>query len=220
VTDYKKSFVPSLIEETHADLFSNITALSQAPTCEIEYVETSKAFKPPKSLFYEITLESIKDSELKKAKDTEKDEGKYEPEAGDLIALTYVKPKCIDDLNRPKRFYLIAYVLRPRDLETDEFSTVSIRASKPILTGEEHMHNYEKGTLFAVYLMNMTTNVRIWKALHPERGNTNIIKTVLQANSAVSILTHFALQCHTSYINSLVLVTFSLKTHITDALYI
>jgi hypothetical protein len=204
VTDYKKSFFPSLIEETHADLFSNITTLSQAPTCEIEYVETSGTFKPPKGLFYELTLESKKDSELKKAKDTEKDEGKYEPESGDLIALTYVKPKCIDDLNRPKRFYLIAYVLRPRDLRIDEFSTVSILASKPILTDEEYMHKYKKGTLFAVYLMNMTTNVRIWKALHPdpEGGNTNIIRTVLQANSSVRILIHFALHCHTyiSYI--------------------
>jgi len=49
--------------------------------------------------------------------------------------------------------------------------------------------------------MNMTTNVRIWKALHPdsEGGNRNIIKTVLQANSAVRILTHFALQCHTHH---------------------
>jgi hypothetical protein len=43
--------------------------------------------------------------------DTRKDVGKYEPEVGDLIALTDVRPKCIDDLNRPKRFYLIAYVL-------------------------------------------------------------------------------------------------------------
>jgi len=200
VADYNKSFVPSLIEETHADLFSNITALSQAHTCEIEYVKTSKTFKPPKDLFYEIKLESIKDSELESAKDTKKDEGKYEPESGDIIALTYVRPKCIDDLKRPKRFYLIAYVLRPRDLET-ESSTVSILASKPLLTDEEYTHNYKKGTLFAVYLMNMTTNVRIWKALHPdpEGGNTNIIKTVLQANSAVRILTHFTLQCHTHH---------------------
>jgi len=183
VADYNKSFVPSLIEETHADLFSNITALSQAHTCEIEYVKTSKTFKPPKDLFYEIKLESIKDSELESAKDTKKDEGKY-----------------IDDLKRPKRFYLIAYVLRPRDLET-ESSTVSILASKPLLTDEEYTHNYKKGTLFAVYLMNMTTNVRIWKALNPdpEGGNTNIIKTVLQANSAVRILTHFTLQCHTHH---------------------
>jgi len=211
VTDYKKSFVPSLIEETHADLFSNITTLSQAPTCEIEYVVTSKTFKPPKDLFYEIKLESIKDSELESVKDTKKDEGKYEPEPGDIIALTHVRPKCIDDLKRPKGFYLIAYVLRPRDLET-ESSTVLILASNPLLTNEEYKHNYEKGTLFAIYLMNMTTNVRIWKALHLERGNTNIIKTVLQANSAVRILTHFALQC--------ILVTFSLKTRITDALYI
>jgi hypothetical protein len=74
---------------------------------------------------------------------------------------------------------------------------ISILASKPILIDQD-LHKYKKEplvwnkkeTLFAVYLMNMTTNVRIWKALNPapEGGNTNIIKTVLQANSPVRIL--------------------------------
>jgi senataxin len=216
MTHYMKSFIPPLIAETHSDLLSNVKGLSRAPTCMIYSVEKSKEFKPPKDLFYEITL--------KPTADTGKDVEKYEPEVGDLIALTNVRPKCIDDLNRPKRFYLIAYVHGAKN-ETSE--KISILASKHILI-EQDMYKFKKDTpfankketLFAVYLMNMTTNVRIWKALHPdpEGGNTNIIKSVLQANSSVRILTHFALQCHT-YLHSPVLVTFSLKTDITDALY-
>ncbi|XP_059452744.1 uncharacterized protein LOC132183340 isoform X2 [Corylus avellana] len=186
VTDYKKSFLPSLIEETHADLFSNITAVSQTPTWEIDSVEISDDFEPPKDLFYEITLvESDEDSDDSESdEDTEKDEEeKNEPQKGDVIALTDVIPKCIDDLNRPKRFYLIAYVLGPRNILT---GMIPILASKPIWTDQD-VHKYEnkKQPLFAVYLMNLITNVRIWGALNPpEGGNTNIIETVLQANSA------------------------------------
>jgi senataxin len=178
VTDYKKSFVPSLIEETHADLFSNITAVSQAPTWEIDSVVISKDFELPKDLFYEITLvENDEDSDDSESdEDTEKDEEeKNEPQKGDVIALTDIRPKCIEDLNRPKRFYLIAYVLGPRNTLTD---TIPILASKPIWTDQNVQ------PLFAVYLMNMITNVRIWTALKPG-ANTSIIETVLQANSAV-----------------------------------
>jgi senataxin len=102
VTDYMQSFIPPLIEETHSDLLSNVKGVSRAPTCIIYSVERSKEFKPPKDLFYEITL--------KTTADTGKDVDKYESEVGDVIALTDVRPKCIDDLNRPKRSYLIAYV--------------------------------------------------------------------------------------------------------------
>ncbi|KAE8021890.1 hypothetical protein FH972_007740 [Carpinus fangiana] len=185
VTDYKKSFVPALIEETHADLFSNITAVSQAPTWEIDSVVISKDFELPKDLFYEITLvENDEDSgDSESDEDTEKDEEeKNEPQKGDVIALNDVRPKCIEDLNRPKRFYLIAYVLGPRNTSTD---TISILASKPIWT-DQNVHKYEnkKQPLFAVYLTNLITNVRIWGALNPpEGGNTNIIERVLHANS-------------------------------------
>ncbi|KAG6620178.1 hypothetical protein I3842_Q076300 [Carya illinoinensis] len=176
VADYMKSFIPPLLEETHADLFSNMTALSRAPIREIGSVEMAKEFKSPKDLFYEISL--------KRAANTGNDVGKYEPEVGDLIALTDVRPKRIDDLNRPRRFYLIAYVLGARDENSDK---ILILASKSIIFTELDFRKNKRETLFAVYLMNMVTNVRIWKALHREleRGNTNIIKQVLQAaNSA------------------------------------
>ncbi|KAB1211380.1 putative helicase MAGATAMA 3 [Morella rubra] len=184
VAHYMNSFIPPLLEEVHTDLFSNMTQLSRAPVCKIHSVETSKDYKPPKSLLYQIILKRKKDAE----DDAEVE--KYEPEVGDLIALTDVRPKCINDINRPKRYYLIAYVHGARDEITDE---ISILASKPILTDQDLQQSRKKTflakeeeTLFAVYLMNMTTNVRIWKALNSELegGNKDIIKKVLQVNSA------------------------------------
>ncbi|BBN68243.1 P-loop containing nucleoside triphosphate hydrolases superfamily protein, partial [Prunus dulcis] len=168
VARYMKSFIPSLIEETHADLLSNVTAISQAPICEILTVETSKHHRPPKDLFYEITV--------RKMIATESNAGKYEPAVGDIFALTNIRPKCIDDLNRPKNFYLIAYVLGSKDSSDN----LQILSSKPI-SGEGYKQiKSKRETLFAVYLTNMTTNVRIWKALNSGETNTNIIKNVLQ----------------------------------------
>ncbi|CAL2229703.1 unnamed protein product [Prunus armeniaca] len=156
VTSYMKTFIPSLVEETHADLLSSMETLSQAPTCEILAVRTSKGHKPPKDLFYDIIIKGRGEAT-----------GSYEPQAGDLIALTDIRPKCTDDLNKPRDSYLIAYVLQGRD------NNLSILSSKPI--------NKEGGKkLIAVYLINMMTNVRVWRALNSEGANTNLTKNVLQ----------------------------------------
>ncbi|KAK9950623.1 hypothetical protein M0R45_006103 [Rubus argutus] len=176
LTSYKKSFIPSLVEETHADLLSNMLTPSHAPTCEILTIQASDG--PPNDLFYDITYE----------RHTETDENKkglmYEPQVGDIIALTNVRPKCIDDLNRPPRFYLIAYVDGASDI--DEFPDdleFKILSSKPINYGEPDMKKSKREPLFAVYLMNLTTNIRVWKALNSEEGNTDIINNVLQPKS-------------------------------------
>ncbi|KAK9950677.1 hypothetical protein M0R45_006153 [Rubus argutus] len=176
LTSYKKSFIPSLVEETHADLLSYMLTPSHAPTCEILTIQASDG--PPNDLFYDITYERL----------TETDENKkglmYEPQVGDIIALTNVRPKCIDDLNRPPRFYLIAYVDGASDI--DEFPDdlqFKILSSKPINYGEPDMKKSKREPLFAVYLMNLTTNIRVWKALNSEEGNTDIINNVLQPKS-------------------------------------
>ncbi len=153
MTDHMKSFIDPLIEEVHAELFSNMTTVGRAPTCKIHSVEESKEFKPSKELFYEMTL--------KRTDDTEKDIGTYEPEVGDLFALTYVRPRCIDDLDRPTRFHLIAYVYGTKAESSEK---LQILASKPILTTllknkRENIRENKRESLLAVYIMNMTTNV-------------------------------------------------------------
>ncbi|RXH90699.1 hypothetical protein DVH24_035463 [Malus domestica] len=181
VTSYLKSFVPSLIEETHADLLSNmITELSHAPTCEILALECSKGHKNPQNLVYDIAYKI----------DTEADQKHnglmYEPQVGDLIALTDVKPKCIDDLNRFPRHYVAAYVSKvPDPEEFPDAHGFTILSSKPIDYGEQDGQKSKRQKHFAVYLMNMTTNLRVWCALNSKEGNTNIIKKVLQPNSYV-----------------------------------
>ncbi|XP_059643475.1 helicase SEN1-like [Cornus florida] len=178
IGDYMDSFIYPLIEETHADLFSSMTTVSHALTCKILAVEISKGYKPPKDLYYNIVL--------RRTREIENDKGMYEPQVGDLIALTEVSPKCIDDLNRPKRPYLVALILEKKS--GDDYSVkFSILSSNDIIFNQETKKDKKKETLFAVYLTNMTTNIRIWKALNYqlEGGNMNIIREVLQINSTV-----------------------------------
>ncbi|GKB75436.1 putative P-loop containing nucleoside triphosphate hydrolase [Tanacetum coccineum] len=95
-TGYKASFVLPLFEETHADLLSKIQGVNRCPTAAIIRVEKSKGFKPPKELLYTIMLT--------------RHQGSYVPQVGDLIALTDVRPKCVDDLKKPNKSYIIALV--------------------------------------------------------------------------------------------------------------
>ncbi|XP_019172080.1 PREDICTED: probable helicase MAGATAMA 3 [Ipomoea nil] len=168
---YLKSFIYPLLEETRADLCSNINSLRNAPACEVLDVKTSKDFKLPKDLFYEVRLKTGREGDDGEARTP------YKPEAGNLIAFSDVRPKRSEDLNRPKTPYLIAEVLGKEDEGSD---WVSILSSKPIT-----FRRMEVGAkLFVVHLTSLTTNVRIWNCLnvYPETPNLKLIKTVLQSD--------------------------------------
>ena len=178
--DYMNSFIPSLIEETHTELSSSVTSVSAAPFCEIMRVEMSRNFNPTKGLFYQIALKRTTNG----VKDVV---GTYKPEAGDLIAFTDTKPKGIYDLNSPKRGYHIAYVHGSKDESSGMIPILSSKRMDMEIISDLRSNNSRK--LYAVYLFNMTTNVRIWKALNTELedANMNLIKKVLQADSNVRI---------------------------------
>ncbi|KAL7192744.1 hypothetical protein ACSBR2_024545 [Camellia fascicularis] len=186
--DYMKSFIYPLIEETHADLLSSIEMVARAPTREILTVETTKGF--PKILRYNIILERMEDT-------ANNYEGMYEPAVGDLIALTELKPKCIDDLHRPNSPYLVALVTKTNDDsdcfwiqqeenkdDSDELVIKVLSSNLIMFAADELEDQNKKRKLFAVYLTNMITNIRIWTALNSE-GNMNIIKRVLQTDSTI-----------------------------------
>ncbi|XP_058179715.1 uncharacterized protein LOC131298335 isoform X3 [Rhododendron vialii] len=173
-SEYLNSFIYPLIEETHADLFSSMETVPRAPSREIWSVTKSRHFKPPKDLYYDILLNE----------NTYNANGEvYEPEFGDLMALTEVRPKCIDDLDRPKSPYLIALV---KWVDEEYPENIVILASKPIVLGEDGdgRGDKRKPSLLAVYLTNMVTNLRIWTALNSQL-NMNIIKRVLQPDSTI-----------------------------------
>ncbi|XP_057501171.1 uncharacterized protein LOC130785117 [Actinidia eriantha] len=178
--DYLKSFMYPLIEETHADLFSSMETVPLAPTREICTMKKSKGYKPPKALYYDISLHRMNNSVT--------DGGVYELEVRDLIALTDVRPKCINDLDRPTRPYLLALVT---GMDFDDSNKLEILLSKPIMfdADKEGEKDNERRKIFAVYLTNMTTNLRIWRALNsdPKGPNMNLIRRVLQSDSTVGI---------------------------------
>ncbi|XP_045833411.1 uncharacterized protein LOC123924528 [Trifolium pratense] len=171
-TDYKNSFITPLLEETHSDLYSSLsTGVSHAPFCEVTKVERDiKEFRLPKALFYQLSLKSSTNVD-------EKDVVKYEPEAGDLIAFTDNRPRRADDLNTQRCPYTIAYVIAPKD----DFSGEILILSSKCLT-EFDFKKDSTNKMFAVQLMNMTTNIRIWKALNSqtEGEHLDLIKKVLR----------------------------------------
>lgn len=172
------SIIPALIEETHSDMFSSLMSVSHAPIREISTIAASMNFDPPEDLFYQVTL--------KRSTSEVNDVGKYEPEVGDLFALTYIKPRSIDDLIRTKRYFQIAYIRGSKDEYTDEI---------PILLSqymelESDMRRNKAQKLYAIYLTNITTNIRIWNALKRsqlEGSDMNILKKVLQPDTRVRI---------------------------------
>ncbi|KAI9100095.1 hypothetical protein K1719_024313 [Acacia pycnantha] len=166
-TEYMKSFIPSLIEETHSDLCSSLKGISQAPACKIL---TCK--RMTKGLIYQLTFD-------------ESHGGGYEPAPGDLIALTDGRPKGIHDLNKPGRFYHVAYV------QMSQGRQIRILSSKSIEI-EPDMRSNNVEILYATYLINLMTNIRIWKALSSQLqgANFNIIGKVLQSDQLIGESSH------------------------------
>ncbi|KAL5102075.1 hypothetical protein RYX36_006402 [Vicia faba] len=198
-TDYKNSFIPLLFEETRADLSSSLSAVSRAPFCEIKEVEeiTQITFPIPETqnqvvhFYHSIWLErSITET------DEFGNDGNYIPVSGDLIALTHIKPKSFRDLNRVRSPYRVAYVTGAINRFSDEISVLSSICMKMDIE-DDLSNNKQKSSknpkmdvhydlwynrklkLYAVYLVNMTTTVRIWNALN-SITLVNIIKTVLE----------------------------------------
>ncbi|KAK2979222.1 hypothetical protein RJ640_009620 [Escallonia rubra] len=165
---YMKSFVFPLIEETRADLCSSMGKLSSTPTCEIFSLDESEDFDPPGHLHYDIIVE-------RKSNITD-EAGAYEPETGDLISVTDVRPKCIDDLNRPRRSFITALVQKVRN-EKDFIKLIVL--SNEFQTRRNELRNFHESV---VPLINMTTNMRIWQAMNskPEGMNSGIFMKVLQ----------------------------------------
>ncbi|KAL7614112.1 hypothetical protein Lser_V15G07023 [Lactuca serriola] len=178
VSDYTKSFVYPLYEETHADLLSKMLGVNRSPTAEVTKIKKSKDFRLPKALLYTIVLK--------------RRQGFYSPEVGDLIALTDVKPKSVDDLKRPNKPYLIALVQSMKANKSNY--QLFVLSSKPIIPEVVEMDirkdvtSYSRMNVnhFVVYLTNLTTNIRISQALHAELEGERkkIIEKVLRADSS------------------------------------
>ncbi|XP_050226216.1 uncharacterized protein LOC126676130 [Mercurialis annua] len=178
VSHYMYSFIFPLIEETRSEMNSKLTMVSLAPACEILSIEPLRNLKASDGLIYNVVLENKIGAE--------EEVEMYEPEPGDLIAFADVRPEGVDDLDKPKGSYLIALVQRIKGRFENGDYHVQIKASRPIKCEEGMQEVKRSKSLFAVYLFNMMTNIRIWKALNSKQnqGNMNIIMQLLQTDSS------------------------------------
>ncbi|XP_023635429.1 ATP-dependent helicase NAM7 isoform X1 [Capsella rubella] len=167
--EYLQCFVPHLLEETRTELFSSFKSVSKSPVFGISSVEfkaSSGSSGSSNHLLYGIKINNALSFGAK-----------YQPKGGDLIALTRERPRRIDDLNP----LLLAYVSSDSDL------TIYVHPSRSISDLEINQTN-EASLQFGVFLMNMTTNTRIWNALHNEAANSALVKSVLQETTLVGVI--------------------------------
>ncbi|KAJ0264867.1 DNA2/NAM7 helicase-like [Hirschfeldia incana] len=156
--EYLNCFVPHLLEETRTELCSSLGTISKAPVFYIHSVEARTIKETSRtSNHFNISLNVGGKSTI------------HEPKCGDLIALTEAgRPRGISDLSP----LVLAYVFSVKDetiFSVHLSSSISIDEKFPFGSG--------------VFLMTLTTNTRIWKALHNEGANLSLIKSVLQANT-------------------------------------
>ncbi|CAH8382681.1 unnamed protein product [Eruca vesicaria subsp. sativa] len=160
VDEYLKCFVPHLLEETRTELSSSLGSLSKSPICRISSAQATKIkISDQTSNSFDVSVIAAEGNRTK-----------YEPKCGDLIALTNTTgPRRVYDLNP----LVLAYVFSVKDE-----LRISVHLSTSISINEWFSFRS------CVYLMNLTTNTRIWNALHGYGcGNFSLIRSVLQSNT-------------------------------------
>ncbi|MCL7048382.1 hypothetical protein MKW94_011543 [Papaver nudicaule] len=162
VEHYFNSFRYPLLEETRAELFTNMSNLTQSPTCVIKHlIENDDESTPDDELTYTMILEKSITEDV------------YVPQVWDVIAFSDVKSARVEDLAR------ISYIPALVQGVDDEGKSyiVKILVSKPVDFDQGAQKKIEK--LFAVYLANIATNCRIWRAFNGR--NLSIVEEVLDA---------------------------------------
>ncbi|CAL9232955.1 unnamed protein product [Arabidopsis halleri] len=155
VDEYRNCFVPLLLEETRTELSSSLNSLWKAPVFYISSVEAKLPSRSSNKVNISV-LTSV----------AQGNRTNYEPKHGDLIALTKAaRPTRVD--------VILGYVF-----SVEDELHFSVHSSRTISIDEQF--SFRSG----VFLMNLTTNTRIWKALHNRDANLSLIKSVLQANTA------------------------------------
>ncbi|KAI3813722.1 hypothetical protein L1987_18453 [Smallanthus sonchifolius] len=168
-THFMNSFINLLLEETRADLSSHLAGISQAPASPISRLQRIETDSQKGLLYHDMTLDGTK----------------YDPRVGDLIAMTQVKPKCIDDLAQTNSFFLTACVTKRIGRRP---MAVQIMSSHLIESNPFEIKDRPKG--FVVYLTNLTTNLRTWQAL-TQAANLNVIERTLSFTSSIYRFEHY-----------------------------
>lgn len=181
--EYLSSFVYPLIEETKSEICSKVESLSTAPFAKITTLCSSPQFV---NRHYEIVFSKWKESfhSLKKVP--------RQAKSGDLIVFTQAKPDKNFSVRRLGRSWCLGFVTKILKHEFNErlIYTPHFEVSTSIKL--EAALDVSK-PFYAVFLMNMTTNNRIWNALYTCPSD-HVIRELLSINPMVGfpcIALHF-----------------------------
>ncbi|CAL1353525.1 unnamed protein product [Linum trigynum] len=168
---YLKQFVAPLLEETRAELQSAMEVISKAPFASMTELEECK---PHGSFLHKVQVDYWRNRGGGSSGNPP-----YRTSVWDLVLLADAKPETVSDLQRPGCFWSLAVVIPHPEYEGGSSTQFILQASKELEPGTGVD---EKPTMFVIYLMSITTNRRIWNALHMSR-NLTIIDKVLSAET-------------------------------------
>ncbi|KAK3421343.1 hypothetical protein EUGRSUZ_G01994 [Eucalyptus grandis] len=166
VQHYLGSYVYPLLEETRASLCSSLENISSLPFTEVyDFVECKRSGNS-----YAIKAGRWSNESNTRGKES------YKTLPGDILILTDAKPATVADLERFGRRWAFASVrMIGGDGEEDE--TLSSTYFKVEALLDHEVKNSWK-PMYAIFLINIATNKRIWNALHMSL-NLDIVKEVL-----------------------------------------
>ncbi|KAM0946827.1 putative P-loop containing nucleoside triphosphate hydrolase [Dioscorea sansibarensis] len=181
--EYLKSYLNSytfpMLEEVRADMASCLEAIAQAPFTNILKINE---ISPRKQLSYHIKIGRQNASIAGKNEI-------YIPKRGDIFVLTDSRPSHVSDLIWNGRSCRIAIVSKGGD-DDDEMppDNYDILLSKSLDNDQFCDRDNSETLLFAVYLLNIATSSRIWKAIDFElatKRNLLLVKEVINTKSLI-----------------------------------
>jgi senataxin len=164
---YLEWFTSPLLEELRAEMSSSLESLSTMPSVRVSSIEKKRGK-------YDICVDS--DSQAANKPEC------YAPSIGDIMILSDVKPGHISDVTRNGRPYRVAFVTGGGDEDDDAPTSNYVIISSGII--DAAYGKCEDGKikpLFAAYLLNIVTYIRIWRCLDYEalRRNQGLIQEMV-----------------------------------------
>ncbi|KAL6652178.1 hypothetical protein ACP70R_011103 [Stipagrostis hirtigluma subsp. patula] len=182
--NYFSSFIYPLIEETHADLFSSLDGYAHQNF--IRVVRMERLQHDDKIFFCFEVARPAKDERCRET---------YAPSEDDIVVLSSRTPKQVSDLTRNATSYILAKIVKGGEEDDDLPANCFIaRLSSALPIDVDPATRVPKGALFAVVLVNMKTNNRIWTCLSmgkqkPDRNN-RLNKIFSATNEETQIVSH------------------------------
>ncbi|KAL0539633.1 hypothetical protein IC582_023849 [Cucumis melo] len=165
---YKASYIFPLLEETRAELCSNLKTIQKAPFSQVISIESTNTKKG--KILFDVNVSSWRNS------DGGKGQQPYKSLPGDIFVILDADPQTItsDYLEKSSKLnWAFAWLGQLNDNNTPTHLNLHI---------SNNMDQLNSTPLFIVFLMNLTTNLRIWKTLQCS-SDGGIVKHILGTTS-------------------------------------